>query len=218
MQQMFSRKVRFKDSDGNDYPNWSKVNFADVFKFLRTNSFSRAKLADEGDVMNIHYGDIHKMGSSFYRMLGKLSYAPVSAKASGDICKNGDLVVADASEDRTDVGKSVEIVDVDNCLIVAGLHTFLCRQEGRIAPGFAGYLMQSQEVKRHLWKIATGASVHGISKTELSKCSITLPTVAEQKKIADFLSALDHKIHLLEKQQQLLEEYKNGLLQQMFVS
>jgi len=41
------------------------------------------------------------------------------------------------------------------------------------------------------------------------------PTVAEQKKIADVLSACDREIELLEKQLEALKDQKRGLMQKL---
>jgi len=44
-----------------------------------------------------------------------------------------------------------------------------------------------------------------------------LPYVAEQTKIANFLSAIDEKINCCTDQISKTEQYKKGLLQKMFV-
>ena len=66
-------------------------------------------------------------------------------------------------------------------------------------------------------RIAQGISVLGISKGNLSTLSVLLPHPDEQKKIADFLSALDAKIDAVAGQIAQMEAFKAGLLQQMFV-
>lgn len=46
---------------------------------------------------------------------------------------------------------------------------------------------------------------------------ISLPSVAEQRKIASYLSNLDHLITLHQRKLEMLKEFKKGCLQQMFV-
>ena len=87
----------------------------------------------------------------------------------------GDLVIADASEDYKDIGKTIEIVNLDNQKIVAGLHTYIARPNHPFALGFSGYLMQTFEVREQIKKLATGISVLGISKTNLGKVELRIP-------------------------------------------
>jgi type I restriction enzyme S subunit len=49
------------------------------------------------------------------------------------------------------------------------------------------------------------------------KIEIPLPTLAEQTKIANFLSAIDEKISNCAERLEKMEVWKKGLLQQMFV-
>jgi type I restriction enzyme S subunit len=49
--------LRFKDDDGQEFPEWEVKLFGDIFTFIQTNSFSRVLLNyDYGIVKNIHYG------------------------------------------------------------------------------------------------------------------------------------------------------------------
>jgi len=57
-----------------------------------------------------------------------------------------------------------------------------------------------------------------LNQKDMLKIKIHLPpTLAEQQKIAEFLSSIDEKIELNEKKLSKLKEYKRGLLQKMFV-
>src|SRR5690606_26720824 len=56
-----------------------------------------------------------------------------------------------------------------------------------------------------------------INKTEFSKTLMFIPTIEEQNKIADFLSAIDKQIETVSLQVEKTENYKKGLLQQMFI-
>ena len=67
------------------------------------------------------------------------------------------------------------------------------------------------------WKLYNEASgVPSLSKSTIEKIKIDIPTVEEQQKIANFLTAIDDKINLTIEQQQQTKQFKNGLLQQMF--
>ncbi len=132
-------------------------------------------------------------------------------------CQIGDLVIADASEDYNDIGKTIEIVNLGNKKTLAGLHTFLARPtENKVALGFSGYLMQSWTVRKQVMTIAQGTKVLGLATGRLGKVNLYLPTLPEQIKIANFLTAVDAKIANLSEEKSLLENYKKGVMQKIF--
>jgi|CXWL01.1.fsa_nt_gi type I restriction enzyme S subunit len=68
------------------------------------------------------------------------------------------------------------------------------------------------------WKNHNEASgVPSLSKSTIEKIAIQIPCVAEQTKIANFLTAIDDKITNAQTQLTAVKQYKQGLLQQMFV-
>lgn len=56
----------------------------------------------------------------------------------------------------------------------------------------------------------------GINAEEYKTFSFKSPTLPEQTKIANFLSAVDDKITQLKKKKELLEQYKKGVMQKIF--
>ena len=111
----------------------------------------------------------------------------------------------------------MEITNVNQQQVVAGLHTFLARPNTTMALGFGSYMMQSSEVRRQIKVIATGVSVLSITKKNLLELMIPLPSIDEQTKIANFFSALDDKLAVKKAELDKLKTWKQGLLQQMFV-
>ena len=224
MQQIFSQQIRFKDANGYDYPEWEERKLGDVLEFYPTNSFSRSFLNyEEGSVKNIHYGDIHtQYRSNFDITEENVPYINVDVDISriteSSYCKIGDLVIADASEDYKDIGKAIEIANLNNESVLAGLHTYIARDNNNVfSLGFKGCLMQSRKVRLQVMRFATGVSVLGISKGNIAKVEIGLPGLKEQRKIVSFLTSVDNKINYTSKQLEQTQQFKKGLLQQMFV-
>ncbi|WP_163121178.1 restriction endonuclease subunit S [Acinetobacter portensis] len=222
MKKLFSQQIRFKADDGSDFGEWDKFKFLEKFNFYNTNSYSRALLSEDGEIMNIHYGDIHTKFSMLFDVSKEtvpfLNEGIDTNKISEDqFLKVGDLVIADASEDYKDIGKTIEVINLGSQKIIAGLHTYIARPIHPFALGFCGYLMQTFEVREQIKKLATGISVLGISKTNIGKVEIELPCLEEQTKISNFLSAIDQKIEVIAQQIEQAKTWKKGLLQQMFV-
>lgn len=203
--------------------NWNVKEFEDLYDFKTTNSFSRDNLNYEnGIVKNIHYGDIHtKFNSQFDITKELVPYInddiDISRISDENYLIEGDLVIADASEDYTDIGKSIEIINLNNEKTLAGLHTILARKKSEdISIGFASFLLKTDRVRLSVMKIAQGSKVLSISAGRLGKIDFILPSPEEQSKISDFISKVDIQINLLKKEKKLLEKYKKGLSQKIF--
>lgn len=224
MQKIFSQEIRFKDENGEEYPEWEETKLGELLTFYSTNSLSRECLNFEiGEVQNIHYGDIHM---KFPTILDVKKYSIPYINSNIDItkyqedsfCKDGDLIIADASEDYADIGKSIEVCNIGNKKILAGLHTILARDNKNLtSSGFKGYMMQCEFVRKQIKVLAAGAKVLGISKANLEKMNIKLPSLQEQQRIADFLTKMDLSIEKECYKLKELKKWKKGLLQQMFV-
>lgn len=202
---------------------WTIKKYNEIYSFYPTNSLSREKLNyDNGIVRNIHYGDIHTKFSTVFCIENEdvpfiNSDVDLSKIKIENYCQEGDLVVADASENYDDIGKTIEIKKLNGNKVLAGLHTFLARPNKFVmANGFVGYLMQSWFVRKQIMVIAQGTKVLGISTGRLGCINLPIPLIEEQQKIASFLASVDSKISQLTEKQRLLKEYKKGVMQQIF--
>ena len=72
-------------------------------------------------------------------------------------------------------------------------------------------------IKRYCEKHASGSTFLEISKKEISGCKLGVPSLPEQRKIAECLSSLDDVINQIDAELSAWKEFKKGLLQQMFV-
>jgi type I restriction enzyme, S subunit len=214
-------RLRFPEFRGADV--WTSVLMGDVYSFKSNNSLSRDKLNYvTGSVKNIHYGDIHTKFSSHFDI--RKEYVPfINESEEGvvrdeHLCAEGDMIFADASEDMADIGKSIEVVNLNGVLVVSGLHTILARRsEDRIVLGFGGHLFKSGWVRTQIQKEAQGAKVLGISANRIRNIRLPVPnSKAEQQKIAECLSSLDELIAAQARKVDALKTHKKGLMQQLF--
>ena len=199
---------------------WKVVKLGDVFDFLKTYTNSRESLNDYDEISYIHYGEIHKK-YKFYLDFRVASLPKIHQSKLGDkpeFIKNGDLVIADASEDYIDIAKSVEIKNLEH-KAVAGLHTFLLRDKGDyFADGYKGYILYEPWVAKELKKKATGISVLGISKSNLLNLKIKLPPLDEQEKIAEILSTWDEAINLTINLIESKKQFKKAIMQNLLTA
>ncbi|WP_238750595.1 restriction endonuclease subunit S [Neolewinella maritima] len=220
----YKRGVMQRVFSGESVGEWERVTIDEVYGFFSTNSLSRAQLNYEaGDRKNIHYGDIHtKFSHHLNASRTEIPFINNEVIAKGAAYKQtvrvGDVLLADASEDVSDIGKATEVVDAGTVPLYAGLHTIHGRPKpNKIALGYSSLLLQSPQFRKQVSKIAQGAKVLGISPTSIKRIKLPLPSLPEQRRIATFLRALDDRIALVERQLAGVEAFKRGLLQGMFV-
>ncbi|EID4424221.1 restriction endonuclease subunit S [Vibrio vulnificus] len=208
---------RTKPSELGEIPeDWEVKTYGEVFTFLSTSTNSRADLSEDGDFGYVHYGDIHTEWNNKLD-LNKERLPRISKNiVSSAFVMDGDLIMADASEDYEGIGKTVEVFNVGDKQLVAGLHTFLLRDKEKVlADGFRGYLHSIPAVKSSFDRLATGMKVYGISKNNLSSVCIPVPSLEEQTAIATILSDMDEEIQALEQRLGKTRQIKQGMMQEL---
>ncbi|HCM1333126.1 TPA: restriction endonuclease subunit S [Vibrio parahaemolyticus] len=215
-------ELRFSQFIGGT--EWQKKPFNKLYSLKVTNSLSRDKLNyDDGIVKNIHYGDIHTKFSTLFDIT-KENVPFINTEISLDkvkeesYCLERDMVFADASEDIDDVGKSIELINLNGEKLLSGLHTILARpKKNDLVKGFGGYLFKSEVMRKQIQKESQGAKVLGISGSRISNIEVIYPiNHDEQQKIADCLSSMDDLITANTQKLESLKLYKQGLIQKFF--
>jgi type I restriction enzyme, S subunit len=193
-------KAGYKQTEVGIIPeDWEVKTYGDIFDFLTTATYSRAELTEVDDVKYVHYGDIHTKWNFFLDV--KLSNLPTirdTQVKKYNLLKDGDIIMADASEDYTGVGKSVEVKNLGLVQAISGQHTFLLRDKNEVfVNGFRGYIHFIKAVKTQFDQLATGLKVYSVSKGNLKVVKIPVPTKLEQTLIATALSDADALISTL---------------------
>jgi type I restriction enzyme S subunit len=214
MQELLTGKKRLPGFGGE----WEVKSFGDVFDYHSTATNSRSDLSESGDAYYIHYGDIH---TRFHSHLDFRDEHPAKIERSkchnASLLKNGDWVMADASEDFDGVGKSIEILGLEeSTAAVAGLHTFLLREKNpTFVPGFKGHLGGLKSLHDQFLRVATGMKVFGVSKAALRDLLLSVPPLPEQTAIAAILSDMDAEIAALEDKLSKACQLKQGMMQEL---
>ena len=201
---------------------WEQERLGDVFTSLQNIALSRVELSeDEGIAKNIHYGDVLiKYGSvldvkkesvPMVKELSKIS------KLKSSYLKDGDIVFADTAEDET-VGKCCELKNIEDEIIVSGLHTMPFRPNSTFSSMYLGYYLNSNSFHCQLFSLMQGIKVTSISKSAIKSTKVLYPkSLKEQELIAQTFSSLDSLLASRQRELEKLKNIKKALLQKMFV-
>ena len=199
MQKIFSQELRFKDSNGNDYPEWKEKRLGEICIFI--NGKGHEQFVKEN-------GKYIIVNSKFISSDGKIK--KYTDKLLVPLSKNNILMVMSDVPNGKAIGKCY-LVEEDNKY---SLNQRICSLETKESSRFIYYYLNRN---KYFLKFDDGISQTNLKKEEVLACPILLPSLEEQQKIADFLSSIDSKIESIEKELEGLKEFKRGLLQQMFI-
>lgn len=194
---------------------WGKCKVSDLLDIYSTNSLSWEQLEyDTNAIMNLHYGLIH-VGLPTMVNLTKDKLPNIkegNMPKNFELCKEGDVAFADASEDTNEVAKTVEFFNLAGKDIVCGLHTIHGRDnKNRTVIGYKGYAFSSTAFHNQIRRIAQGTKIYSISSKNFSECYIGLPSKPEQTKIATLLRLIDERIITQNKIIEDLKKLKSAL-------
>ena len=207
---------RFPEFSGE----WKKCKVSDLLDFYSTNSLSWEQLEyDTNAMMNLHYGLIH-VGLPTMVDLAKDKLPNIkedNMPTNFELCKEGDVAFADASEDTNEVAKTIEFYNLAEKNVVCGLHTIHGRDnKHKTVVGFKGYTFSSTVFHNQIRRIAQGTKIYSISTKNFSECYIGLPSKPEQTKIATLLRLIDERVATQNKIIEKLESLIKGIADKLF--
>lgn len=189
---------------------WEICKVSELLDFYSTNSLSWEQLEyGTKAMMNLHYGLIH-VGLPTMVDLTRDNLPNIkedNMPKNFELCKEGDVAFADASEDTNEVAKPIEFFDLAGKNIVCGLHTIHGRDnKNKTVIGFKGYAFSSSAFHNQIRRIAQGTKIYSISTKNFSECFIGIPSKVEQTKIATLLRLIDERIAT---QNKIIEKYES---------
>ena len=198
---------------------WEICKVSELLDFYSTNSLSWEQLEyGTKAMMNLHYGLIH-VGLPTMVDLTRDNLPNIkedNMPKNFELCKEGDVAFADASEDTNEVAKPIEFFDLAGKNIVCGLHTIHGRDnKNKTVIGFKGYAFSSSAFHNQIRRIAQGTKIYSISTKNFSECFIGIPSKVEQTKIATLLRLIDERIatqnKIIDKLQSLIKGIRNDV-------
>jgi type I restriction enzyme S subunit len=208
MQQLFSGQLRFKDENGNPYPDWEEKRLGEVCSNI-SYGMNAAATTYDGQNKYLRITDIDESSNGLN--VDKLT-SPNGTLEDKFRVKEGDLLFARTG---ASVGKSYLYRISDGILYFAG---FLIRFHVKDAvPAFIYLQTQTSKYDKWVKVMSMRSGQPGINAEEYKTFEIPFPCEEEQQKIATYLSRIDTKIEAINNQITQTQTFKKGLLQQMFV-
>ncbi|MDF2450431.1 MAG: restriction modification system specificity domain protein [Bacteroidota bacterium] len=199
MQQLFSGKLRFKDETGKNYPKWEEKKLGDVA------IINMGQSPDSKSYNNDSIGMLLIQGNADVN--GRVSNPRQWTSEPTKKCEIGDLILTV----RAPVGSVSK--SIHNACIGRGVCSVKSNKLSDVE-----FLYQFLLFFEDKWgNIQQGSTFTAVNGNDIKAVKLKLPPIEEQKKIADFLSALDAKIGSVAEALEATAKYKKGLLQQMFV-
>ena len=171
------------------------------------------------NIQNLHYGLIH-VGLPTMVDIDKDNLPNIidgNVPKNYELCKEGDIVFADASEDTNEVAKAVEYYNLNGKKVVCGLHTIHGRDnKNKTVVGYKGYAFSSMSFHHQIRRIAQGTKIYSINSKNFSECYVGIPSKDEQQKIADLLRLIDERIATQNKIIEDLKKLKSAIIENVF--
>ena len=202
-------KLRFKADDGENYPDWELSSVDKKFKFIVTKN-------KDLSITNVITNSA-EFGLLPQRDFFKKDIANKDNIDEYYIIHKGDFVYNPRKSANAPFGP-FNLYEIDEPGIVSPLYTCLTPLNKEWAT-YLSYYFQSNRwhnyVTTHGGKGARQGRVN-MSKALMKGIPISMPTIAEQRKISNFLSAVDDVIAKQQAEVATWEQYKKGVAQKLF--
>jgi type I restriction enzyme, S subunit len=155
----------------------------------------------------VRYGELYSTYNEYISSIKSYTdITPESLKFS----KGGEVLVPRVGEDPLDFA-NCSYLPISGVAIGEMISVYNTEEDGL----FFTYFINAK-LKKAFARVVEGGNVSNLYYKYLEDIEITIPEKQEQTKIASFLSSIDSKIEKLVKKQELLGEYKKGVIQKIF--
>jgi type I restriction enzyme, S subunit len=193
MQQLFSQQIRFKDDNGNDYPEWEEEKLGTIVEVKKGEQLNKIELTESCQYPCINGG----ITPSGYTDKYNSEKDTITVSEGGNSCGFVNII-------RTDFWSG------GHC------YTLKAKNQSTIENEYLYQLLKYNEAK--IMKLRVGSGLPNIQKKDIISFKMLIPTsYDEQIKISEFLTYIDNKINYTSTQLEQAKKFKKGLLQQMFV-
>ncbi|WP_427724168.1 restriction endonuclease subunit S [Shewanella baltica] len=212
MQKIFSQEVRFKDDNGNSYPEWESAPLFDIFSATKGKSLSKDKISDDGKYECILYGEIYTTyEEKIESIVSRTNYY------EGILSQKNDLIFPNSTTTNAWDLATFSSLQKNNVLIGGDISILRTKRSDISSLFYAYYLTNYLKLRKDIAKYAQGITIVHLSFNNFCKIKVQIPSLEEQNSITDFIDTLNQQQKLIANKIKLLKERKQGLLQKMFV-
>ena len=206
MQKIFSQEIRFKNDNGEDFGEWEEIQLKEF--------------------LTLTLRPVDKPNKNYHALGVRSHFKGLFSKYDSQPEKNSMDVLYEVFENDIVVNITFAwegAMAIANKIHHKGLvsHRFPTYQtdESKILLNFFRYRFIQKDFLAELQLCSPGGAGRNrvLSKKDFLEISILKPSVQEQTKIAEFLTAIDERIDHTTAQLTHTKQWKKGLLQQMFV-
>lgn len=196
-------ELRFNEFRGS----WQVYRLGQIATFSKGKGLSKRDLDKNGKVECIRYGELYTIYGETIDKTHSRTRLPIEDLI---LSEANDVVLPASGETQIDIATA-------SCVLRKGialggdLNIIKSKNNGV----FLSYYLNSKK-RKDIAMLAQGISVVHLYASQLSLLVLSLPSLPEQQQIASFLSAVDEKIQLLTRKKELHEQYKKGVMQQLF--
>ena len=191
---------------------WCVVRLKNKYTFGKGLSITKADLVDEG-VPVVSYGQIHSKNNTGTHLSPDLiRFVPdkFMRLAPSSILKEGDIVIADTSEDLDGVGNAA-YMDW-NGIVFAGYHTVVLRPKDVLISKYVAYLFRTDAFRSQMRTQVSGIKVFSVTQKIIKSCIFPLPVDDDICSIVAYLdrkcAEIDAFAADIQTQIDMLEQYK----------
>ena len=211
MQKIFSQEIRFKNDNGEDFGEWEEKTIKDICDVKGGKRLPKGYSLVENNT-GFPYITVSDMNNGSVS-LEKIRYIPENAVNQ---IKNYRITTKDIFISVAGTLGLIGIIpkELENANLTENadkLTNIQCNQK------YLYYFLKNGSLDRLIDNVSTVGAQPKLALYAIQEMEIQIPTIQEQEKIAEFLTAIDERIDHTTAQLTHTKQWKKGLLQQMFV-
>ena len=190
--------------------DWKVKRLGDVGSFSKGAGISRAQ-ANSGKIPAVRYGELYTTHHNYIKRFESFISDEV-AKESTQLTY-GDIVFACSGETKEEIGKCAAVLGSE--VAEAGGDLIILSPRTGYDSKFLAFELNAPYCALQKAAAGQGDAVVHIRRESLENLIVVVPSLAEQKAIAEVLSDMDAEISELEAQKAKFESIKQGMMQEL---